>query len=169
MHPAEQSCLEALLLAASTGITEGPEETEQAQIASSFLVPRGLAERVGGPEPQELAGSELTDGTAGSAGWVTTSCPAASGALLDKDESSQQSRPCPPPPARAFAQAVLPGLPLPAPRPSSFRLTLNVKYSSKPFLVAPSPTAAGKPPTGPESLCLVHMSHCLSQSVFPLD
>ena len=53
LHPScRVNFLEELLLGASTGITEGPEETEQAQITSSFSMPRDVAGCVGTPEPQ---------------------------------------------------------------------------------------------------------------------
>lgn len=63
-----QRCLDAWLLGASTGIMEGPQETEQTKIASSSLLPRELAGCGGDREPQDLTSSErIVDSC--SAGW----------------------------------------------------------------------------------------------------
>lgn len=137
IHPAVQSCLEALLLGASTGITDGPQETEQTKIASSFLVPGELAGCGGGQEPQELASSGLAvDSWLSRLGWgqpkVAASPLAASGTHWTQTGH----------PPRARLLAPMPVHRLYLPRPigiHSLRFTPHVKHSKNSFL---APTLA---------------------------
>lgn len=103
-----QSSLEVLLLGASTGVTEGPEETEQTKIASFLLVPQDLAGRAGDLRASGACRFRADSGQlAQPLEWgqprVATSHPTTSSALLDRDKSSQQSRSFLH--AQAFAQA----------------------------------------------------------------
>ena len=140
-----QSYLEPLLLGASTGITEGPQETEQTKIASSSpLVPRELAGCGSSGGPPESASSEWMAGPAGRAGASPGSpLPIPQLPVPTCTQTGQPGRVNLFTP-RAFAQAFLLGLSIPS-LPHPLRLLPNVKHSRKFFL---APTLV-QPPVGP--------------------
>lgn len=151
IRPAVQSYFEALLLRASTGITEGPEETEQTKIASSFLVPQDLAGCVSGREPPELAGSEMqSDRLAQQTGARP---------VLDRNLPSCRFW-CPPGQTGQPSRAHVPS-PLYLCTGCSLWLTSSTPGNLSWF------RPGSKHMQDPEVLHLLKVSHCLSPSVSP--
>lgn len=141
------NCLEELLLGASTGIPEGPEETEQAQIASSFSMPRM---RPGVPPPQSLSNLQVQSRRV----WlsrlgrgqrkVETFHPVTSGTPRGPTNHRSRASKCSLTLHRAFS-------------------LVRVKYSRKPFLVH----LRSNHTQDPEILHLLNVSYCLFPSVYP--